>query len=85
MGNERRACECAELLRSYEEYCYQIAYYLLGNETRALAASKAAMIRIAQDEDFPVLSDSQKRDKVKRAVTIHSIEVKRASGTVLAG
>jgi hypothetical protein len=85
LGNERWACECAEMLRGYEVYCYQVAYYLLGNESSALAASKAAMIHIALDEDFMELTDCERRDKVKRAVAIQSIQVKRASCTVLAG
>lgn len=42
----------ADVLKQYEVYSYQVAYYLLENEQLAAQAATQALIELLQDEQF---------------------------------
>ncbi|MDQ0058748.1 hypothetical protein [Paenibacillus harenae] len=42
----------ADVLKQYEVYGYQIAYYLLENEQLAAQAATQALLELLQDEQF---------------------------------
>jgi hypothetical protein len=71
------------MLRRYEGYCYQAAYYLLNNERDALAASCSALLELAGDAELMKLSEPEQLQKVKRTVSIHSLHIRK--NAVLAG
>lgn len=66
---------CLELLRRYEGYGYQTAYYLLGNEADALAAVKAALMELAADHRLASLPEPEQRQHIRRAVSYHALSL----------
>lgn len=66
-----------ELLRCYECYCYQTAYYLLGNEADALAAAGAALLELAADPGLGMLSEPEVMRSVRRAVSYQSLYIRK--------
>lgn len=83
MENRRGDTAWLEPLRRYECECYRAAYYLLGNENEAMAASRAALLELAADAEFGLLSEADQLKKVKRAASIHSLCIRK--NAVLAG
>lgn len=71
-----------KLLRSHECYCYQVAYYLLGREEPSLTAAKLALLEVAGDGGFPLLSESLQRERIKRAVITHSLQINKLRGAI---
>lgn len=69
-------------VRRYECLCYQTAYYLLGNETEALAAARTALLELAGDLRFPEMGEREQRERVRRSVIFHSLQIRKE--TVLA-
>lgn len=53
------------LLRKYELYCYQVAYYLLEKEEDAVEATVSSLLQLSQDNDFFVSPENSQRVKAK--------------------
>ncbi|NBD22807.1 hypothetical protein [Paenibacillus glycinis] len=66
------------LLRSVEHYCYQIAYYLLGNERDAAEASKLALLSLSVNPRFADAGTDERRRLAKSASI--SCAMQRAGG-----
>lgn len=77
MRNFRKPLTGKEILRAYECYCYQIAFYLLGNERDAMAAAKRVLLELSMDEDFANLPDKSKLKRVRDAASIHSLHIRK--------
>ncbi|MBM7565697.1 hypothetical protein [Paenibacillus sacheonensis] len=56
-----------DLLQSVEHYCYQVAYYVLGNESDAAAASEGALLALACDSAFTIAAAADRRALAKKA------------------
>jgi len=69
-----------EKLRSYEEYCYQVAYYLLGEEEEAILAAKSTLLELGQDGGFWRASEDDRQKQVKRRAMMQSLELRRRQG-----
>jgi len=62
-----------ETLRQLETYAYQIAYYLLRDEDKAVAAVTSALIDVYLDDAFFRRSPADMRRSLKRTVLKHSL------------
>ncbi|MBD2870621.1 hypothetical protein [Paenibacillus arenilitoris] len=65
----------ADVLKQYEVYGYQVAYYLLDNETLAAEAVSQAFIELLRDGRFfdqpnPLQKQQLKQILMKQSVTI---------------
>ncbi|MDQ0115147.1 hypothetical protein [Paenibacillus harenae] len=66
----------ADVLRQYEIYGYQVAYYLLENETLATKATTQALIELLKDEDFFHQTESLQKQKTKQVFIKQSLLIK---------
>ncbi|QHW30387.1 hypothetical protein GZH47_05700 [Paenibacillus rhizovicinus] len=55
------------LLRNEEQYCYQVAHYVLGNDSDAAAASEQALLALARDPQFMTAAAEERRSMAKKA------------------
>lgn len=62
-----------ETLRQWETYAYQIAYYLLRDEGKAVAAVTAAFLEVYRNDAFFRRSPADMRRMLKRTVLKHSL------------
>ncbi|WP_438445944.1 hypothetical protein [Gorillibacterium sp. sgz5001074] len=76
-GLTKEGPPCLEVLRHYECYCYQAAYYLLGNERDALAAAQAALTELAGGIPLGVLPEPERLLHIRRCVTHHSLHIRK--------
>lgn len=67
----------AGLLREYECYCYQVAYYLLHDEKAAMEASSRALLDLAEDTVFARLNCPDRRERAKRTTVSHSLHIRK--------
>ncbi|WP_282939883.1 hypothetical protein [Paenibacillus sp. RC67] len=65
------------LLRQYEDYCYQIAFYMLRNEGQAMEAAQQALTSLYKCHEWFELSESGRLAKVKHAALMQSLESKK--------
>jgi hypothetical protein len=65
------------ILKQYEIYCYQIAYFLLSSECAAVRAVSNALLELGSDSELYHLPDSERREKAKRITVKHSLKVFR--------
>ncbi|MFC5651694.1 hypothetical protein ACFPYJ_21765 [Paenibacillus solisilvae] len=56
-----------DLLRAFEEHCFQVAHYLLGNEKDAAAASENALIELFRSHAFAGGSEEERKRLAKEA------------------
>lgn len=54
-----------KVLRKYEFFCYQVAYYLLEKEEDAIQATVNSLLQLSQDNDFFVSPENSQRMKAK--------------------
>lgn len=66
----------AAVLKQYEVYCYQIAYFILEKEALAIQAATQALIELVQDEQFFHQSQNVQRQMTKKAVMKQSLLTK---------
>lgn len=66
----------ADVLKQYEIYGYQVAYYLLENETLATKAATQALIELLKDEDFFHQTQSLQKQKTKQVFIKQSLLIK---------
>ncbi|MGM0884991.1 MAG: hypothetical protein ACQEXQ_28610 [Bacillota bacterium] len=66
----------ADVLKQYEIYGYQVAYYLLENETLATQAANQALIELLKDEDFLHQTQSLQKQKTKQVFIKQSLLIK---------
>lgn len=66
----------AAVLKQYEVYCYQIAYFILEKEALAIQAATQALIELVQDEQFFHQSQTVQRQMTKKAVMKQSLLTK---------
>ncbi|MBW7473659.1 hypothetical protein K0T92_02740 [Paenibacillus oenotherae] len=55
-----------EQLRPFEQLCYQVAHYLLGNDRDAAAASEDALVDLYQSPLFVGGSEEERRALAKQ-------------------
>lgn len=65
------------MLKKYEAYSYQVAFYLLQNDIDASTAAEQALLALFAQQRFFELPDLQRRCEVKLAAIKHSLEVKK--------
>jgi hypothetical protein len=68
------------LLKEYEGFCYRIAYYLLRQESRACAATRQALLELAQSSSFRTDSSAERQVLAKRLVIKHALASGFSSG-----
>ncbi|KRE24893.1 hypothetical protein [Paenibacillus sp. Soil522] len=66
----------ADVLKQYEIYGYQVAYYLLENEILATKAATQALIELLKDEDFFHQTQSLQKQKTKQVFIKQSLLIK---------
>jgi hypothetical protein len=73
MTSEGRAAfyERVNILKTYEEYCYQICFYLLDCDKLAVRAAKQALYEIFKD-GLVCLRENEDINKLVRQVAIRS-------------
>jgi hypothetical protein len=69
----------ATLLKSYETECYSVCFYLLQCETKAVEASKQALINIIRDDRFFLHQEHYRDECVRKAAARASIDVYRTA------
>ena len=69
----------AAVLKQYEVYGYQVAYYVLGNEALAAQAAMQALKQLFQDEQFFEQPQPVQKQQTKRAVMKQSLLSKSAA------
>ena len=69
--------EIVLLLKRYETYCYQIAYFILENEELALSAAKQSLISLYQHLEFAAMPETIKRNTVKLTAIQYSLRMKQ--------
>lgn len=67
--------QIATVLREYENFCYQIAFYLLEQEEFAITAAKQALLELGQDQHFLAESAQRRKARAKRVAIHKSLEV----------
>lgn len=63
------------ILKQYEIFGYQVAYYILENETRAAEASAEALKEIFRDEQFFYLTQPQQEQRTKQICMKHCLSI----------
>lgn len=66
----------ADVLKQYEVYGYQVAYYLLENEQLAAQAATQALIELSQDEQFFKQPEPCQKQRTKQVFMKQSLLVK---------
>ena len=66
----------ADVLRQYEAYGYQIAYYLLENESMAAEAAISALKELAMEETFFRQPSATRQQLAKKAFMKHAVKAK---------
>ncbi|CAM4157708.1 hypothetical protein L1N85_08405 [Paenibacillus alkaliterrae] len=66
----------ADVLKQYEVYGYQIAYYLLENETLAAEAATQALIELFKADEFFHQSPSLQKQITKQVFIKQSLSTK---------
>ncbi|WP_341281941.1 hypothetical protein [Paenibacillus sp. FSL H8-0537] len=69
----------AAVLKQFEVYGYQVAYYVLENEAQAAQAVMQALKQLFQDEQFFKQPQPEQKQQTKRAVMKHSLLSKFAA------
>ncbi|MFN0223737.1 MULTISPECIES: hypothetical protein [Paenibacillus] len=65
-----------EVLKIYEGYAYQVAYYLLQSEEGALAAAKEALLELYGSEPFYEAAPQEREKRVKATAVRHALKVR---------
>lgn len=69
--------EKTALLRQHEDYCYQIAFYMLRNEGQALEAAKQALAALYSCPEWYKMPHKGRLAKAKQVTLIQSLENKK--------
>ncbi|WP_424769227.1 hypothetical protein [Paenibacillus sp. sgz302251] len=69
----------ANVLKRYEVYGYQVAYFLLENEALAVQAVSQALIELLQDEEFFGQPPPLQKQKTKQVFMKQSLLAKKSS------
>lgn len=67
--------QIARILREHERYCYQVAYFLLEREDRALMATERALLELGRSPCFLTGSMEERLRKAKNVTAKHSLEM----------
>ncbi|WP_028548885.1 hypothetical protein [Paenibacillus sp. UNC451MF] len=65
------------VLRRYEEYCYQIAFFMLRNEGLAMEATKQTLTALYKCREWFEMTEDGRLAKAKQAALMHSLEAKK--------
>ncbi|MFF2094305.1 hypothetical protein [Paenibacillus sp. NPDC058174] len=68
-----------EILRDYEQYCYQIAYYLVQDEAAAAAATCNTLLSIYANEAFFTSTQAGQQEAVKQAAMREALQAFKKS------
>jgi len=60
-------------LKQYEVFSYQVAYYLLEDETLAAEVASQALLELLQDDEFYYQNEHLKKQKAKESVMKKSL------------
>ncbi len=71
------------ILRKYESYCYQLAFFLLKDEEDGIQAASQTLIELSQDDEFFLASEMLQRRKVKSLTIKTSLMIRRQWGAYL--
>ncbi|TDF91848.1 hypothetical protein [Paenibacillus piri] len=77
--------EKVKLLRRYEDYCYQIAYYLLNDGQQARQAAEQALLALYKQEEWYEMAHAAQKAKVKRLALHKALELRKIIPTVYRG
>lgn len=66
----------AEILKQYEGYSYQVAYYLLEDESLAMQAAAGALSQLLRDDAFFTDDPYDQKQKTKQASMKQSLLTK---------
>ncbi|WP_169089625.1 hypothetical protein [Paenibacillus sp. PL91] len=69
----------AAVLKQYEVFSCQVAYYLLEDETLAVQAASQALFELLQDEEFYYQNEYIQKQKTKQSVMKNSLLRKASS------
>lgn len=69
----------AAVLKQYEVFSYQVAYYLLQDETLATQAASQTLFELLQDEEFYYQNEYIQKQKTKESVMKSSLLRKASS------
>lgn len=77
----------ADVLKQYEVYGYQVAYYLLENEILATQAATQALIELLKDEDFfhqpqPLQKKKTKQVFMKQSLLIKALVLQQTGSSI---
>ncbi|WP_028612525.1 hypothetical protein [Paenibacillus harenae] len=75
----------ADILKQYEVYGYQVAYYLLENETLAAEAVSQALIELMQDDQFFDQPQPLQKEKTKQTFMKQSLQIRIAAARTRTG
>lgn len=64
----------ANILKEYELYCYQVAYYMLNEEKAATSAAKQALIELGRSLKFLNECKEAQLQIVKKTILKHSLQ-----------
>ncbi|NIK75180.1 hypothetical protein FHS15_000278 [Paenibacillus castaneae] len=68
----------AAVLKQYEVYCYQMAYFLLEDEALAAQAAKQALFHLLNDETFFLDHEQLQKQKTKQITIKYALQTKSA-------
>ncbi|MCS7461767.1 hypothetical protein N0M98_16555 [Paenibacillus doosanensis] len=76
-GLTRNANEKAALLRTYEEYCYQVTFYMLRDERQALEAAEQTLAALFLCKEWRGLTHSLRMERIKRIAMLQALECRK--------
>ncbi|GGG89349.1 hypothetical protein [Paenibacillus radicis (ex Gao et al. 2016)] len=79
MTIENKAAGKIEILRDYEQYCYQVVYYLIQDEAAAAAATCNALLSIYANEAFFSSTQAGQQEVIKQAAMREALQAFKQS------
>jgi hypothetical protein len=67
------------VLRRYEEFCYQVAFYLLKDKKQAESAVEDALVALYKQEVWFKMNDNERSAKAKQVSLIMALEARKNS------
>jgi len=71
--------EKATVLKMYEGYCYQVAFFMLRDELQAAEAAKQALAALYKCAEWFELPDRCRKARAKQEALLHSLEYRKRS------
>lgn len=71
---EMETTQRLHVLRNYENFCYQVCFYLLQNEALATESAKQALLELYKHADFFNCSNNEKKDIIYKFAVKKSLQ-----------